>query len=76
LLTGKLVSISKHHSDARRARRFDQQTGVSVQQGPQMTGHGEKFGRKKEAAIAALLSQRSVDDAARDAGISTNRRPQ
>jgi hypothetical protein len=36
-----------------------------------MTGHGEKFGRKKEDAIAALLSQRSVEDAARVAGIST-----
>jgi hypothetical protein len=36
-----------------------------------MTGHGEKFGRKKEDAIAALLSQRSVEDAARVVGIST-----
>src|SRR5215831_10228047 len=30
-----------------------------------MTGHGSKFGRKKEEAIAALLSQRSVEEAAR-----------
>ena len=37
-----------------------------------MVGHGEKFGRKKEDAIAALLSQRSVEDAARVAGIGTN----
>jgi len=29
-----------------------------------MTGHGAKFRRRKEAAIAALLSHRSVDDAA------------
>jgi hypothetical protein len=36
-----------------------------------MTGHGEKFGHKREDAIAALLSQRSVEDAARVAGIST-----
>jgi hypothetical protein len=36
-----------------------------------MTGHGEKFGRKKEDAIAALLSQRSVEDAARVTGIGT-----
>src|ERR1700675_962814 len=36
-----------------------------------MTGYGEKFGCKKEDAIAALLSQRSVEDAARAAGIST-----
>ena len=26
---------------------------------PQMVGHGSKFGRKKEAAIAALLTQRN-----------------
>ena len=30
-----------------------------------MTGHGTKFGRKKEEAIAALLTQRNVDEAAR-----------
>ena len=30
-----------------------------------MTGHGAKFGRKKEEAIAALLSQRSIEEAAR-----------
>lgn len=36
-----------------------------------MVGHGSKFGRKKEEAIAALLTQRSVEDAARVAGIGT-----
>jgi transposase-like protein len=35
------------------------------------TGHGSKFGRKKEAAIAALLTQRNVEEAARAAGIGT-----
>ena len=30
-----------------------------------MTGHGAKFGRKQEEAIAALLSHRSVEEAAR-----------
>ena len=29
-----------------------------------MTGHGAKFGRKWEEAIAALLSHRSIEDAA------------
>src|ERR1039457_562269 len=29
-----------------------------------MTGHGAKFGRKQEEAIVALLSHRSIDDAA------------
>jgi hypothetical protein len=29
-----------------------------------MIGHGAKFGRKKEEAIAALLSHRSVEEAA------------
>ena len=36
-----------------------------------MAGHGEKFGRKKEDAIAALLSQPSVEQAARVANIGT-----
>ena len=36
-----------------------------------MAGHGTKFGRKMEDAIAALLTQRNVDEAARTAGIGT-----
>ena len=36
-----------------------------------MTGHGAKFGRKKEEAIAALLTHRNVEEAARAVGIST-----
>jgi hypothetical protein len=36
-----------------------------------MVGHGSKFGRKKEAAIAALLTQRNLEEAARVAGIGT-----
>src|SRR5712691_10187303 len=39
---------------------------------PQMTGHGAKFGRKREEAIAALLSQRNVEEAARAVGINPN----
>ena len=34
-------------------------------------GHGAKFGRKKEEAIAALLTQRNVEEAARVANIGT-----
>jgi len=34
-------------------------------------GHGAKFGRKKEEAVAALLSQRNVEEAARVVGVST-----
>jgi hypothetical protein len=34
-----------------------------------MAGHGEKFGRKQEDAIVALLTQRNIEDAARTAGI-------
>ena len=30
-----------------------------------MTGHGAKFGRKKEEAIAALLTERNIEEAAR-----------
>jgi transposase-like protein len=36
-----------------------------------MVGHGAKFGRKKEKAIAALLMQRNIEEAARTAGIGT-----
>ena len=35
-----------------------------------MKGHGSKFGRKMEAAVTALLSQRTQDDAAHVAGVS------
>jgi hypothetical protein len=34
-----------------------------------MTGHGAKFGRKMEAAIAALVARPSIEDAARAAGV-------
>ena len=37
-----------------------------------MVGHGTKFGRKKEQVIAALLSHRSIEEAARAAGIGVN----
>ena len=37
-----------------------------------MVGHGAKFDRKKEEAIAALLSQRNVEEAARAVGITAN----
>ena len=35
-----------------------------------MKGHGSKFGRKMEAAVAALLTQRNVEEAARTVGVS------
>ena len=34
-----------------------------------MSGHGEKFSRKKEAAAAALVTQRTAEDAAQLVGI-------
>jgi translation initiation factor 2 alpha subunit (eIF-2alpha) len=36
-----------------------------------MTGHGAKFGRKKEDAIAALLIHRTVEEAAKSLNIAT-----
>ena len=36
-----------------------------------MVGHGTKFGRKQEEAIAALLTQRTIEEAARATGIGT-----
>jgi transposase-like protein len=37
-----------------------------------MKGHGSKFGRKKEEAIDALLTQRNIDEAARAIDVATN----
>jgi transposase-like protein len=34
-----------------------------------MTGHGAKFGRKKEEAIVALLTNRTIEEAARSIGV-------
>ena len=36
-----------------------------------MTGHGAKFGRKMEAAVAALLTQRNVEEAAKSVGVAS-----
>ena len=37
-----------------------------------MKGHGGKFERKQEEAIAALLTQRNIEEAAKAAGIAAN----
>ena len=37
-----------------------------------MKGHGAKFGRKKEEAITALLTQRNIEEAAKAIGIGAN----
>ena len=50
------------------AARF---SGPDVPRCPQMTGHGAKFGRKKEEAIIALLSHRTIEEAARAVDLST-----
>ena len=36
----------------------------------QMTGHGSKLGRKMEQAVAALLTARNTEEAAKSVGIS------
>src|SRR4051812_48801441 len=36
-----------------------------------MRGHGDKFGRKMEQAIVALLTQRTQEEAARVAGVGS-----
>jgi hypothetical protein len=35
-----------------------------------MKGHGSKFGRKKEEMVAALLTQRNMDEAAKAVDVS------
>ena len=42
-----------------------------AQNGTLMAGNGGKLGRKQEEAIAALLTQRNLEEAARAAGIGT-----
>jgi hypothetical protein len=37
-----------------------------------MKGHGAKFGRKKEEAVIALMTHRSVEDAARSIGVNAD----
>src|SRR5580658_3997571 len=37
-----------------------------------MKGHGTKFARKKEEAVAALLTQRNIEEAAKATGIAPN----
>ena len=37
-----------------------------------MKGHGSKFGRKKEDAIVALMTQRNLEEAAKSIGIVPN----
>ena len=44
--------------------------GPDVFRCPQMTGHGAKFGRKKEDAIAALLTNRTIEEAAKSLDIA------
>ena len=36
-----------------------------------MTGHGAKYGRKQEEAVAALLIQRNVEEAAKSINVAT-----
>ena len=37
-----------------------------------MVGHGSKFARKNEEAIAALLTQRNIEEAAKSIGVGAN----
>src|SRR5580700_3035501 len=72
-----MASVERQESHARR-RRADLRgdcTGSKKVGGmsgtTKRTGHGSKFSRKKEEAIAALLTQRNVEEAARIANIGT-----
>jgi hypothetical protein len=41
-----------------------------VRRNLQMTGHGAKFGRKRDEAIIALLTHRNVEEAAKSIGVA------
>jgi len=45
---------------------------IRLRQIEPMKGHGTQFERKKEEAIAALLIQRNLEEAAKAVGIATN----
>jgi len=53
-------------------RRWPATFGADCVRLRQMNGHGSKFGRKKEEAIAALLTQRNIEEAARSIGVAPN----
>src|SRR5258708_37801531 len=59
-------------SSANRLCEFQDKMGAERVTWWQMKGHGAKFSRKKDEAIAALLSQRNVEEAARTIGIGAN----
>src|ERR1039457_874295 len=52
--------------------RWGEGCGADCARLRQMKGHGAKFGRKQEEAIAALLGQRNIDEAAKSIGIASN----
>jgi hypothetical protein len=60
-----------HHSAWQGRQGESACQGDGSSRGHLMAGHGEKFGRKKEEAIAALLTKRNVDEAGQAAGIGT-----
>src|SRR5258708_7357933 len=62
---------ARRRKDLRSSRHRPQTRRAGVLRCFHMTGHGEKFGREKEEAIAALLTQPSVEHAARSIGVST-----
>src|SRR5579863_2024630 len=43
---------------------------LDVRRSCQVTGLGAKFGRKQEEAIAALLTQRNIEEAAKSIGVA------
>jgi hypothetical protein len=45
------------------------ETNPDARRCPQVTGHGAKFERKKEEAIVALLTHRTMEEAARSIGV-------
>jgi transposase-like protein len=62
--------MKKEEGDGSKPDRLTEEPiKVESVQKEQMVGHGSKFGRRKEAVIAALLSCRTLEEAARTAGI-------
>jgi hypothetical protein len=67
-----LLELQAHSALEMAGRTLGDPARIAQFGGNEMKGHGEKFGRKQEEAIAALLTSRNVDEAARSIKVSPN----
>jgi hypothetical protein len=66
----RLLAV-KRGREVFKPERCGKADGADERHSPRSTGHGAKFDRKREEAIAALLTQQNVEEAARVVGMGT-----